>query len=624
MEKTFKFIVCLLIAGVLYSCASMGRPEGGPRDYLPPICMGSNPEQGARNFDKNKIEITFDEYVQLKDPSELVVFSPVQKNMPSVRAQGKKVVVEYKDTMLENVTYSIDFANSIQDYNEGNPIDGFTFAFSTGDSIDSLQIAGILLNSRDLEPMQKMIVGVHSNLDDSAFSKIPLLRVARTNDLGQFRIRNLKPGKYHLFAINDVDRDYKFANPNEDIAFYSDVIVPTSEQVAVKDTILDARHNIDTIVDAMRSKYYPNDILLTMFNEDRKAQYLVNSERIDSTKLFIQFAAKADTLPKLRILDYDNDNDWCVISRSLTNDTLTYWLTDTNLIKRDSIRVEASFLRSDSLQNLVMGTDTLLFKTKRVKIKKKKKKHEEDSIPKEIIYMGFGALSGTSQDINKPFLFKSQTPIKSIDPKGVRLEMQVDTLWDTIPNVKLVLEDTLSQMIYKIEHKWEPGAKYRLTVDSAAVTDIYGLFNKKVEMNLSVKMLEDYSDLFFVVNTKEHAFVELLGSDDKIKHTEKVVDGVAEFHFLYPGTYYARLVMDSNNNGKYDTGNYLEKRQPEDVYYYNKRLNVKKNWEITENWDLNALPVDKQKPEEIKKNRPEKKKWDKKEDKKKNSDEEDE
>ena len=160
------------MASVLVSCANIGRPSGGPRDETPPVYVSSNPEPNQLNFSGSKITINFNEYIQLKDQTTKVVVSPAQKNMPIIRANGKSVSVELRDTLLPNTTYCIDFADAIQDNNESNPLNDFAFAFSTGDSIDSLQVSGIMLRASDLEPMQGIIVGIHENLNDSAFSSI--------------------------------------------------------------------------------------------------------------------------------------------------------------------------------------------------------------------------------------------------------------------------------------------------------------------------------------------------------------------------------------------------------------------------------------------------------------------
>ena len=160
IKSTYIFIITILV-GLLYSCASIGRPGGGPKDVDAPVYISSDPAPNSTNFNKQKIEILFNEYIQLKDQSTKVVVSPAQKENPIIRANGKKIDIELKDTLLPNTTYVIDFSNAIQDNNEQNPLDGFSFAFSTGDTIDTLQISGILLNARNLEPQKEFFVGIH-------------------------------------------------------------------------------------------------------------------------------------------------------------------------------------------------------------------------------------------------------------------------------------------------------------------------------------------------------------------------------------------------------------------------------------------------------------------------------
>lgn len=276
LEKTSYIVLTILIAALLYSCASIGRPTGGNKDIDPPVFTGSNPAPNSTNVKNQSIVLHFNEYIVLKDQSTKVVVSPAQKENPSIRANGKRINIELRDTLIPNTTYSIDFSDAIQDNNENNPLQGFSFAFATGDTIDTLQISGIVLNARDLEPQKEFFVGVHSCLDDSAFSKLPLERIARTNELGQFTIRNIKPGRYHIFALNDADRNYKFAR-SEDLAFLEEIIVPSVTEIETMDTVFTSQMVTDTIYKATHSLFLPNDILLSSFNEDYKSLYLVNN-----------------------------------------------------------------------------------------------------------------------------------------------------------------------------------------------------------------------------------------------------------------------------------------------------------------------------------------------------------
>lgn len=645
LEKTAYFVLATVFSLTLYSCANIGRPEGGPRDVTPPVYVNSNPAPNQLNFKGEKVEIEFNEYIQLKDHMKKVVVSPAQKSMPIIRSLGRKVTVELRDTLLPNTTYCIDFADCIQDNNEGNPIDGFAIAFSTGDTIDSLQVSGMMLRARDLEPMQSVIVGLQENLADSAFSKLPLSRIARTNEYGQFTIRNLKPGSYNVFGLNDMDGNYTYSR-SEDMAFLGKVVVPSSYQRETTDTIFKYNGEIDTIQPGLHTIFTPNDIFLAMFNEDYRSIYMKKNERLDEGKLHILFSGAVDSLPSLKVLKpTPARSDWYRLQRTAANDSLIYWLTDSNMIKSDSILVEARYLHSDSLDNLTFTTDTLKFNMRHSKAKKDKKdenkdksdnkkknkkkkagqigslasnedgstnnngenngsvaekpKSRFDSIPPISVRFSQGV------DYGKPLPVTFGTPIDSINQAAVHLFQKDDTVWTDVGKpVKLVPLDSVDIMAYKLDYPFEAGKHYKLAIDSMSIFDCYGNMNKPEKVEFAIPSLEEYSNLYLKVNVQDSAFVELLNTSDKVVDTTSVVNGVAAFEYIKPGTYYARLVMDANANGKWDTGNYALHFQPEDVFYYPKKINLKKNWDVEQNWNIYELAVDKQKPAEIKKNKP--------------------
>lgn len=614
LERTSYIVLTILIAALLYSCASIGRPTGGDKDIDPPVFTGSNPAPNSTNVKNQSIVLHFNEYIVLKDQSTKVVVSPAQKENPSIRANGKRINIELRDTLIPNTTYSIDFSDAIQDNNENNPLQGFSFAFATGDTIDTLQISGIVLNARDLEPQKEFFVGVHSCLDDSAFSKLPLERIARTNELGQFTIRNIKPGRYHIFALNDADRNYKFAR-SEDLAFLDEIIVPSVTEIETMDTVFTSQMVTDTIYKATHSLFLPNDILLSSFNEDYKSLYLVNNERTSDRRFNVLFSAPSDSLPTLEVLKpegFDNSKKWYILDNSQHNDTLNYWITDTMLIKSDSIRVNMRYLHTDTNDMRTFTNDTIYFNLKKMKKKgnKKveKKKEEEgkdslDSIP-QIQLLKFAAASSGTIDVYAPFRFRSEEPIDSINPAMIHLKQKIDTIWEDRGIVELKRDSASSILNYKVEYDWEPGGTYGITIDSLAITGIYGLYNGTISQEFKVKELEEYSNLFFKVNVTDSAFVELLDKSDKVVRTAPVENGMADLFNINPGEYYARIVLDANGNGKWDTGNYSQHLQPEEVYYFSKKLNLKQNWDIEETWDIYELPIDVQKPMAIKKNKP--------------------
>ena len=599
----------------MYSCANIGNPSGGPIDKTPPIFMRSNPTPNAVNVKDRKIEIFFDEIVTLKDPSTKIIVSPAQTEMPRMSALGRKVTVELVDSLLPNTTYTIDFSNSIQDNNEGNAIDNFAFAFSTGSVIDSMRVSGYVLDSRTLEPMQSVVAGLQSNLADSAFHKEKLQRVALTNDRGQFTIRNVSPGSYHIFALKDLDRDYKFGNPTEDIAFLDSIIVPSIGSREAADTVYNDLNEIDTIMRATRPAYFPNDILLSMFNEDRKSQYLANNLRVDSTRISLTFAAASDTLPSLSIVGRNDVPDqWYTLERSQTHDTLTYWIRPPHLVSADTLMVATTYLRTDTASNLSWGTDTLKFTFQRQKAKKKKKNEETDSL-EQIRFMELHPLANGTQEVYAPLLLQTGTPIERYSREAFHLQrkLQNDTIFYPAEIKSIALRDsTLNRRDLMLKVDWEPGAAYTLAVDSLAMTDIYGLQTKPLKVDFNVRKMEEYGNIVFnITAVRDSAIVELLDGTEKIVLRAPVKNHRAELLNLLPGKYYARLFIDRNGNGKYDTGNYDMHLQPEETVYYPGAINLKKNWDVEQTWDIYATPIDKQKPEAIKKNKPERKKWEK-------------
>ncbi len=614
-SKSLYYIFIIIAAAVMYSCANIGNPSGGPIDKTPPIFMRSNPTPNAVNVKDRKIEIFFDEIVTLKDPSTKIIVSPAQTEMPRMSALGRKVTVELVDSLLPNTTYTIDFSNSIQDNNEGNAIDNFAFAFSTGSVIDSMRVSGYVLDSRTLEPMQSVVVGLQSNLADSAFHKEKLQRVALTNDRGQFTIRNVSPGSYHIFALKDLDRDYKFGNPTEDIAFLDSIIVPSIGSREAADTVYNDLNEIDTIMRATRPAYFPNDILLSMFNEDRKSQYLANNLRVDSTRISLTFAAASDTLPSLSIVGRNDVPDqWYTLERSQTNDTLTYWIRPPHLVSADTLMVATTYLRTDTASNLSWGTDTLKFTFQRQKAKKKKKNEGTDSL-EQIRFMELHPLVNGTQEVYAPLLLQTGTPIERYSREAFHLQrkLQNDTIFYPAEIKSIALRDsTLSRRDLMLKVDWEPGAAYTLAVDSLAMTDIYGLQTKPLKVDFNVRKMEEYGNIVFnIPAVRDSAIVELLDGTEKIVLRAPVKSHRAELLNLLPGKYYARLFIDRNGNGKYDTGNYDMHLQPEETVYYPGAINLKKNWDVEQTWDIYATPIDKQKPEAIKKNKPERKKWEK-------------
>ena len=234
---------------------------------------------GVLNFHGDRIEVTFNEYLQLDDVSSNLLMSPPQQNPPEVKARGKKLSIHFQDSLQANTTYTLDFGNAVCDFREKVPLRGYTFYFATGDEIDTMRISGIVLRARDLEPMQHVLVGAYSQcLDDTAFTRLPMERITRTNSRGEFTLMGLKPGRYRVFALNDMDGDYHMAR-TEDYAFVDAVIEPSVETYTSSDTIFTFDHRVDSVMTATHTAFLPNDVLLSMMNEDYHSLYLKKTER---------------------------------------------------------------------------------------------------------------------------------------------------------------------------------------------------------------------------------------------------------------------------------------------------------------------------------------------------------
>ena len=597
------------------SCASIGNPSGGPRDEDPPRFVRANPAPGSVNVTPQRINIDFDELVNVKDAFTKVVVSPPSKSVPRVSSSGHRVTVQFNDTLLPNTTYTIDFSNAIEDNNEGNKLQGFTYSFSTGPVLDTLQISGMVLSSDALEPQQGMLVGVYSNLSDTAFSTLPFERMAKTDDRGRFSIKGLAPGEYRIFALADNDNDYKRANPEEATAFYDVTLSPYAERVQTTDSLLDLlTGEVDTVVSRQRTKFLPNDILLRSFESGYKAQFLQNYERKDSTKLSFIFNAPSDTLPTISIVGKEDVKDWWILEKSAKNDSLTYWILPQEIISTDSLRIAASYLRTDSAKNLSWVNDTLRFFMPRIKAakketKKNKKELENDSIAPKPDPLGLKVLSSTNQEVYLPVFFEFDTPLSRFDTAAFHLETMIDSVWKPVVKPWSPQRvDSLNPRRFKIEYPWEYSTQYRLMVDTLAATGIYGLQTDPLEHKFTTKNEEDYCSITFNItnfNDTINAFMELLNTSDTPIRRVNVVNRKAVFPYLPPGKYYARIFEDHNGNGIYDTGELETNTQPDLAYYYPKLINLRKNWDSSEEWAVFDTAIDLMKPETLKKNKPE-------------------
>ena len=550
-----------------------------------------------------------------------MVVSPPQLEQPEIKASGRKVVVGLVDSLRPNTTYTIDFADAIVDNNEGNPLGNYAFTFSTGTTIDTMEVSGTVLSASDLEPVKNIQVGLHSDLSDSAFMKKPFDRVSRTDSRGHFSIRGIAPGKYRIYALMDGNQNYLFDSKTEMIAFSDSIIIPAMEDAMRQDTIWKDSLTIDTIKSVGYTRFLPDDIILRAFKEENDRQYLTRSERDKENHFVLTFSARADTLPTLKGLNFD-ERDAFIIEKTDRNDSICYWIKDSLIYQMDTLEIQMDYLATDTLDRLVPQADTLFLANKltraerekleakaaeeKEKERKKKEKKGEKIEPEPTKFLTLNVDAPSAFDLDRNVYLSFDEPVASIDTAAIHMEIKKDSLWEEIPF--LFVSDSVLPRKYEILAEWEPEKEYQLSIDSMAFKGVYGLHTNKVKQTMKVKKLNEYGTILLnITGADSTAVVELLDGSGKVLRQQRITpQNTADFYYLNPGTkFYIRLFNDRNGNGVWDTGKYSEHLQPEEVYYFPKVWEMKANFDFEENWNINAVPVEKQKLDEIKKQKPE-------------------
>ena len=624
MKKLLYFLaLCSLLLAV--GCARMGQPDGGWYDDKPPRIVRTIPADRSTNVTEQKVTILFDEYIKLEDASNKVIVSPPQLETPEIKSSGKKITVQLKDTLKPNTTYTIDFSDAISDNTEGNPLGNYTYSFSTGEQIDTFEVAGSVLNAEDLEPVKGILVGLYDDLSDTVFKTKPLLRVSRTDSRGHFVIKGVAPGTYRVYALQDADGNFTYTQLSEMIAFSHQTYEPSCKPDIRQDTIWRDTLHIDSIMRVPYIHYFPDDVVMLAFTPIQTHRYLIKSERNEPDQFRMYFSYGNPELPRVRGLNFNSDNAF-VIEHSAKRDTITYWLRDTTLINQDTLRLELQYLITDSAGVLVNQTDTIdaipkvlyekrmknlqkeIDKWQKEQAKKKRKGQPYDSIyPKKLLEPRWSSTSGMAPDQNITVRFA--TPLARIDTSAIHLYTKVDSLWYDAP-FEFTPKDSLPRT-YVLLAEWREGCEYSLEVDSAAFEDIYGLVTKRIKHGIKVHKLDDFSTLFVNLSglTIDTTLVVQLISErgDVVKQT-RPVGTTAEFYYVKPGKYYLKAFTDRNGNGVWDTGDFDADRQPEDVYYYPDVITCQQKWDVTENWNITARPRNLQKPAKITKQKADKKK----------------
>jgi len=630
-----RYFILGLFALVLAACASMSSqfPDGGRYDEEPPEVVSAQPANKATGVKSKKASISFNEFIKLDNPSEKVIVSPPQNEMPNIRVVGKSIKIDLYDSLQANTTYTIDFSDAIQDNNEGNPMGLYTYSFSTGSQIDTMEVSGTVLNAENLEPIKGILVGLYrcdSTFADSTFRTMPLQRVGRTNGSGAFTIKGVASGEYRAFALKDMDNDYRFSQKSELIAFDTVTFSTTAKPDLRPDTVWVDTSHYEKIRMVPYMHFYPDNLTLLAFQEAGQDQHLLKTERLKPEMFTLYFTAPADTLPTIEGFNFDASA--LVPEPSQHNDTINYWIPDTLVAWQDTLSFKLTYLETDTLGQLVSRTDTLEMVPKQthaklekerqkkieewVKEREKKQKRSQEPLPPEenpyeVEYLEVQIKPSGSLDPNQNVNLTFSQPIIAFDTTCVRFVEKVDSNY--IPRPYLLIPDSINQRRYTLYAEWQPKGAYELVIDSMAFKGVLGNVSKGMKNTFRVRSLDEFGTIFVKLtnlNLKEgeQAIVQLMNRSDKPVAQQVAVNDRADFFYLKPSEYFLRLLIDRNGNGKWDTGCYDDNLQPEEVFYFPKPITAKAKWDMEQTWDVRGIARNKQKPLSITKQKPDKKK----------------
>ena len=660
----------LLILGAA-GCAKQSSPEGGPYDMTPPRVVRCTPEMGSTNVSTHRVRITFDEYIQLERGEDKIIYSPPQRIPPKALVNQKQLIVTYQDSLIANTTYTINFNRAIKDYNEGNYIEQYVYAFSTGDYLDTMQVSGQVLDAYTLQPVPRILAGVYNTPLPTDSLDRPMTRMTYTDDKGHFTLQNVRDGDYYAIALVDMDRSYSYNAPNESFAITLDSfrteVVPRSALMPAKETketkvdslgnVVDSLGNVadslgvradsliakeqtpttatDTTATATDSispyVYLPNDLLLLL---TRPKTHIIRLERLvrrDSMSLMATFTEPIDTLPQIKILspDYLTTPTSYYPDLSADRKSLTYWLSPHDSLARDSVVVAFAYPTTDSIGSPINKLDTMTLHAPRVqaaKAKAKPKKQPKVEAP-ETAADGLSHASDTTalaetqrelravtilsqEDIHKETTRDSlwisyDVPILAIDTAQVQLAKLVDSVPHPIPCQ--LRPDSIRRCRWLVDFAKEPGTTYRLTVDTAAITGLYGGTSAPAQKDLKIASATELGSLAITLTghpTEHPLYVYLLSSKEEILATAQPDSaGLVSFTELAPGAYFLKLYVDLNENGSWDGGIYPA-TPPEPVRYLPQSVNVQARFATEQKWAYDGTPLAEQRPKDLEGDKP--------------------
>lgn len=560
--RIFSILVAVLAGMLVLACAKQVALTGGTKDVTPPEAKASSPENGSTNFSskhKSKyIIVKFNEYIKLNDVSSKLIVSPPMENKPTAVVSGKKLKIKLNTTQLKpNTTYCLNFNDAIADINENNALNSFVYAFSTGPEIDSMQFAGTVFDSYTRKPVDDAWVMLYKDFSDTAVTtKIPDY-ITKVDKKGNFYINFVAENEYKVFALRDNNSDFMFNLPEEGIAFIDTVFRPAVE---VSYDTVKAKDSLKTDSIVTKYNYTPNDIKLLLFKENKTPQFFKSSKRVKRNYFelvfnFTQYEKYNFTIPgDSAAFVWANNNP----------DTVKIWLKDTSLIASDTLKIFAEYV--DPAFPDSVHYDTLKFRK------------QDKLFPDTLLTMKLSKEKRPNSDYS--ILFSQ--PVETFDASKLTLFGAVDTLFEKMDS--RVERDSLNPLRLRVMADITEGRKYRIAVDSAFATCIYGYTNEADTVDIVPMRETDFGALKVIFQDDRPYFVELIQGDKVMAHAS-VSGKEASFVYLTPGKYDIRVIDDDNQNGRWDTGDYSIHLQPEKVFYYPQQYEIRSSWEHEITWE---------------------------------------
>jgi uncharacterized protein (DUF2141 family) len=597
----------LLLIFTMISCAKVGMPTGGEGDVNPPELIKAIPPNKSTSFDEKEIELVFDEFIKLNNPYTELLISPPLKNRPGVRIKNKSIMITLNNELLPQTTYTLNFGNAIADIHEGNVLPDFEYIFATGGDIDSLSIIGKVLNAFDQKPSPKkeeVMVMLYDNLADS----FPLIEIPRylgkANEHGLFSVNNIHQGRYRVIALKDLDGDMLYDPVNEYVAFLDSLIVVNETTIKptsfIKDTIkiitqgerpgntgrrASRALQPDTVISPGK-KLNAIGITLHYFQEKTSKVYITAKRRESPEKIFLTFNRPPYREVKIKPLNFTTSGNWFIKESSRNADTLTYWLTDSLLIRNDTLLLSVEFTTVDSSRRLVNETDTIIFRNQQISernISGRRGRNVAEKTDNPLSLTANIANKGIL-NLNKPIIISSGKPLGIISCDDIELYQIKDSL--TILQKATCTPDSINIRKLLINCEWEENSKYKLFIKPGAVKDIYGQTNDTMRIEFATQKEDYYGRILVTVSGGSYPLIlQILDQKGKIVGTSILNEPeIAQFDFMPPGKYSLKAIVDKNGNGEWDTGNFLSHIQPEQVFINNKPIELRSNWDYEVSW----------------------------------------